>query len=362
MPRHPLLPTIEALLDPATLSALAGQPVATVRCTPLTPEFAKSGSRLVRVEADPPGGPRFVLKRVAPERDWLMRATADTRCRSVTLWSHGLLDRLPPQIAPMVLACAHDGAGAAILMHDVGPAMLTNTRYSLRANRLTIEAMAAMHAAFLDDPALTDPELGLCGLEQVYTMFAPATARRELPAGDELPPLILEGWERVGELIDAGLARALLALADDPAPLCAALRRFPRTLIHGDWRHANQGLTEGPGAPPRVILLDWQLAAVGPPAVELGRYLGANSALLPATKEHVLDDYRRQLGARIGPRLEEGWWRPQLELALLGGFVQDAWAIALKATTWRVGADARDHWRADLAWWSARAREGLGHL
>ncbi|HMQ31741.1 MAG TPA: phosphotransferase [Chloroflexaceae bacterium] len=362
MAPHSLFPSVEAMLTPEALAALGGAPVAEARCTPLTPEFAKSGSRLVLVEADPPDGPRFVLKRVDPARDWLMRATDDGRCRSVALWQHGLLDRLPPPLAHMVLACAGDGAGSAILMRDVGPAMLTNRPYTPAANSLTLAAMAAMHAAFLDDPALAAPEAGLCTLERYFTMFAPATAWRELPAGDELPPLILEGWERVSDLLDPGLARAVLALADDPTPLCAALRRAPQTLVHGDWRHANQGLAYGEDGAATVILLDWQLAAIGPPAVELGRYLGANSALLPGSKEQSLDKYRALLAARLGPRLEDAWWRPQLALGLLGGFVQDAWAIALKATTWRVGADARDHWRADLAWWSERAREGLVYL
>lgn len=359
---HTLYPSVEALLAPATLAALCGGSVAEVRCTPLTPEFAKSGSRLVLVEADPPAGARFVLKRIDPARDWLMRATDDHACRSVALWRHGLLDRLPTPLAHMVLACADDGEGKAILMRDVGPTMLTNRPYTPAANRLTLSAMAAMHAAFLDDPALASPELGLCGLEHVYTMFAPATARRELPAGDELPPLILEGWERIAALIDPGLARAVLALAEDPAPLCAALRRFPQTLVHSDWRHANQGLAYGPDGAATVILLDWQLATCGPPAVELGRYLGANSALLPGGKEQILAEYHSLLGAQLGDRLGDGWWRPQLALGLLGGFVQDAWAIALKATTWRVGADARDHWRADLAWWAAQARSGLADL
>lgn len=361
---HTCLPSVEALVSAESLGELIGAPVTDVRRTALTPEFAKSGSRIDRLDLELAGGEsrRLILKRVAPERDWLMRATDDAGCRSVALWERGVLDRLPAQIDHATLACARDGAGAAILMRDVGDAMLTNRPIGPAINRATLAAMAAMHAGFMGDASLAEPGLGLCRLEHTYTMFAPQVARRELAGGAELPPLILEGWERLAELIDPGLARDVLALVAEPAPLCAALRRFPQTLVHGDWRHANQAMASGPAGAPLVVLLDWQLATLGPPAVELGRYLGANSALLPGSKEETLAAYQSFLADLLGPRLDDGWWRPQLDLAMLGGLVQDGWAIALKATTWKVGADARDHWRADLSWWAARAREGMRHL
>lgn len=359
---HALYVGVDELIAPATLSRLAGRPITTVESRLLTPEFAKSGSRILLVETEGGAGPRFILKRVSADWDWLMRATDDEACRSVTLWQRGVFDRLPPSLDHAVVACARDGEGYAILMRDVGEYLYVNKPFSPEANRRFLDAMAEMHAAFFEDMTLLDLSLSLCRLDHVYGMFSPRTGRREAGGPDELPRRLLEGWEVVERVADPEAAQIALGLLADLTPLCEALGRYPHTLVHGDWRHANQGLLPTPDGRSRVVLLDWQLAAFAPPAVELGRYLGANAALLPGAKEESLAYYSARLAALLGPRFSDSWWRPQLALGLLGGFVQDGWAIALKATTWHVGADARELWRADLRWWSERVREGAQWL
>jgi len=357
-----LLADAEELLAPDTLSRLIGQRISSVRTRPLHADFGKSGSRLLFVETDDGHGPHFVLKRVSAAWDWQMRATEDHQCRSVMLWQQGIFDRMPPEIEHGVVACARDGEGWAILMKDVGEVLHTNKRFSVAENRIFLDAMAAMHATFFADPELTSPALGLCTLRHVYGVFSPHTGHREALESDEIPKRILEGWEIVRTLVEPDVAQVVETLLDDPSALCDALNRYPSTLIHGDWRHANQGIVHDQTGAPRVVMLDWQLAAVGPPSVELGRYLGANSSLLPGAKEQTLTYYRQSLASRLGDRFSDEWWKPQLDLGLLGGFVQDGWAIALKATTWHVGADARDHWRADLKWWSEQVRAGAKWL
>ncbi len=358
--QHALFGSVDELLRPATLSRLTGRPVASASARPLQADEAKSGSQILAVELD--GGPRLVLKRVSAAWDWQMRATADSACRSTTLWQSGIFDRMPPEIVHGVLACARDGDGWAILMGDVAHTLTMAQRLSEADNRAVLDAMAALHAAFFEDPALASPALGLCGLPDVYGVFSPHTGRREAAGGAGTPQRIIEGWDRVQTVVEPDVARLVAQLIDDPTPLCAALARYPATLVHGDWRHANQGLIRDPAGPPRVVMIDWQLATAGPPSVELGRYVGANSSRLPGTKEATLEYYRQRLAARLGPRFDDSWWRPQLELGMLGGFIQDGWAIALKATTWQVGADAREHWRADLAWWSEQVRVGARWL
>ena len=98
------------------------------------------------------------------------------------------------------------------------------------------------------------------------------------------------------------------------------------------------------------------------PAVELARYLGTNSVLLPRSKEDTIAFYRQRLAERLGSQFDPAWWRPQLALGLLGGFVQDAWSMVLKATHWHVGEGDREHWQADLAWWSEQVRMGIKWL
>lgn len=358
--QHQPFPTVEAMLAPATLSDLLGEPVTAVAISPLVAQYNKSGSRLARVDINHGQGPPLILKQVSLATDWLMRATHDHHCRSVTLWAHGLLDHLPPEIDHATVACARDGHGWAILLRDVSDRLLPYTRFSHRDHAFMLAAMAALHAAFFASPLLANPELGLCQLADVYTMFSPLTGQREMGGPDEVPRRILEGWEMVKTAVPADVAAIILTLLADPTPLCDALSRYPQTLVHGDWRHANQGLTRN--GRDRLILLDWQLAVVAPPAVELGRGLGTNSTLLPVSKEEAVAYYKQQLAQRLGPRFSESWWEPQLALGLLGGFLQDGWAIVLKATHWHVGADARDHWQADLAWWADQVRAGARWL
>lgn len=358
--KHALFPNVDAMLAPEALSALAEQPVTSVRRRPLQAEYAKSGSHLLVIETNGGRGPRYILKRILSTRDWLMRATDDRCCRSVALWQYGFFDRLPPEVGHTIVACAQDGAGRALLMRDIDTALVPYARFSVADNAYFLDAMAALHAAFFESPELDNPALGLCTLRHVYTMFSPRTGRREANSPDEIPRRILEGWDLVRALVAPDVVDVVEALLADSTPLCQALARYPATLIHGDWRHANQGMLCGEQK--QVIMLDWELAAAAPPSVELGRYLGTNSALLPVSKEAALAHYRQRLAHRLGERFDESWWRPQLELGLLGGFVQDGWAIALKATHWRIGAGERERWQADLQWWSQQARIGARRL
>ena len=355
-----LFPSVSEMLAPKALSDLLRGRVTAVSISPLFAKYNKSGSRLSRVMINDGHGPQLILKQVSLTSDWLMRATNDANIRAVTLWEHGLMDLFPPEIDHARLACARDKDGGAILLHDVSTEMLPYVRFNPDDNAFMLEAMAALHATFFESPLLTSPDLGLCRLSDVYSMFSPVTGKREVGGPDEVPQRILEGWEMVKTAVPTDVADVILTLLDDPAPLCDALGRYPHTLVHGDWRHANQGLERNGRS--RLILLDWQLAVAAPPSVELGRALGTNSVLLPVSKEEAIDYYKAQLAQRLGPRFDESWWEPQLALGLLGGFLQDGWAIVLKATHWHVGADAREHWQADLTWWSDQVRNGAKWL
>ena len=403
MASHRVFDSVEELLDPTFLSEVAGADVVSVQSTLLTADFAHSGSELSLVECtlqsvqSPIGAGRkirFILKRLAPERDWLMRITEDDKCRSVALWAEGILDRLPSTIDHCIVGAARDavsrdavggepagGEAWAILMRDVGEYFVTNQRFTAAQGRLFTDSMAAMHAEFFEDTAPSAPEVGLSELKHVFDMFAPRTAlRKDAGAGDILKR-ITDGWRTAREVCPPDVMEIIDPLLEDPSPLVDALMAYPTTLIHGDFRHSNLAVlppaagdgTEEP-AGSRVALLDWQLATLAPPAVELGRYIGANSPFLPESKEALLENYRvafaEQLSARGArrragssvTRFSDEWWIPQLELGFLGGFVQDGWAIALKATTWHVGEAYRSHWLADLDWWAERVRRGARRL
>jgi len=307
---------------------------------PLAATDGRSGSLLERVTLA--GGEAVVVKHVRAASDWIMRATHDDGGRVATLWSSGLLRRVPAVIEHAILAVERDGDGWVVVMRDVSAALLPDAaRLSRAASRRVLEAAAALHAAFRDEPPLA-----LCSLADRYGFLSPATARREAGGPDQVPKLIARGWERLPELLPADVAEAVLAVAERPEPFAAELARFPATLVHGDLKLGNVGFLGE-----RVVLLDWGTqTGWAPAAVEVVWYLAVNASRIDATREQVLDDFR----AAEGERHDED----ALRLALLGGLVQLGWDKALHATEHPDPA-VRARERADLDWWTARARDAL---
>lgn len=355
-----LYANVDTLLAPGTLSALTGTPVRSVALRPLPHVDGLSGAHLGIVDTNGGDGPPLVLKRIASASDWVMRVTGDTQGRAVQVWATGLLDRMPPEISHEALACSRDGEGWAILMRDVGGRLFPPGDHpiGIDENERLLDAMAALNAAFWDAPLTGAALEASASLDRRYRGFMPRTMTPEARGPDEIPPLVLRGWELLETAVDPGVAGVIRPLLDDPAPLSRALGRYPQTFIHGDWKLGNLGLHPGERGP--VILLDWAVWGPAPPGVELAWYLAVNSARLPVSKEETIACYREALARRLGPRFDEAWWRPQLELALLGGFLLLGWSKLLGA--FDDNADVRERERAELVWWSDRVREGAKRL
>jgi hypothetical protein len=354
--RHQAVASLDVLLAPETLSSLTGQAITSVRRLPFTGGDSGSGSGFLAIETNEGHGPRFVVKLSSPARDWIVRATGDTHGREVLVWETGLLDRLPPEVAHPVVGCARDDTGWAILMRDVSDLLIPGGDWDgpIRPadHALYLDGQAALHATFWCDPDLVDPSAGLCSPRSHYTTFSPVIGLREGDHSQELVRKIREGWAVLLTRVEPELADLLVALAKDPAPLCAALARYPQTLVHGDPRPANLGLLRRP--PRRVILLDWHFAGPSAPAVDLAWYLSTVSHRLPVSRETTIAWYRHRLARRLGRRFDDGWWQPQLELSLLGQSVRGGWMYWLEPPA---DASPTVHaWRRDeFAWWSRRA-------
>ena len=116
--RHTPFASLDELLAPETLSRLVGSPIVSARRLPLAGGDSASGSRFFAMETND-GQARALWSScslpVGLDRAWhrgLPRAGG-------TRLDERLLDRLPPEITHPVIACARDGEGWAILMHDV---------------------------------------------------------------------------------------------------------------------------------------------------------------------------------------------------------------------------------------------------
>jgi aminoglycoside phosphotransferase (APT) family kinase protein len=151
--------------------------------------------------------------------------------------------------------------------------------------------------------------------------MTPATGAREAAAGhdDPVPKALPGGWAALHTAAPQAHDYAL-RLATEPAPLVAALEETPATLIHGDWKAGNLG--SHPDG--RTILLDWGWPGRAAPLADIAWYLAVNCDRLPMSKEDTIAVYRRSL-AGYG-EAAAGWWQRQLELALLGAFLQLGWS------------------------------------
>lgn len=351
------LPSIADLLDPDTLAAFIGERPAVVTVRPFGSADSFSGSQLEIVEAVGTSSTRFVLKHVRMANDWLMQLTHDSLARAVAAWESDLLAMLPDEIVHGVLLCAREGDRAAILMRDLGQAMFPpgDLPIGVDENVRLLRAMAIMHATFWEREGLADPAAGFIELRDHVALLTPSSVQPLVGRGYGIPELAAEGWEMLRGRAAADLWAALRSVVDDVTPVVEAMLETPQTVLHGDCKLGNFGLTHE--LVPRVVLIDWAMVGPGPGAFDLAWYLAVNSARLPVSKEACIETYRAALGDALGPRFSESWWERQLALSLLGGFLLAGWQKALGAFG---GTEPSTVERelAEVGWWSARALEG----
>jgi hypothetical protein len=362
------LASVDDMLAPEALTALVGTPISNVQHVSFKTADSLSGGGFLAIQTNNGAGPRLIVKRLSYESDWLMRATHDYQSRAVLAWETGLLDRLPPEIVHGYLTCARDGSGWAILMRDLSPFLVPTgeTKISAADNECFLDAMASLHVAFWEGPQSVDPAIGFSRLEYDYTCLTPETGRREAGGSDPVPRLLIDGWDVMLATVHPVIGEALISLARDPSPLCNALRAFPQTVVHSDWKLGNLGLMpNGPGLTPgslrRVVLLDCDRMLAAPPVVDLAWYLAVNCVRLPVSKEETITCYRRRLESRLGRSFDDREWNAQLELSLLGSFLQLGWSKALGAAQGS-DEDMRRREAAELAWWSARILPAIERL
>jgi hypothetical protein len=373
--KYQLHDSLDEMLSVGAMSCIEGRTVTTIRPRAWLPgDFSVSGAEFRGVETvDDTGASRqYVVKRTGHERDLIMRNTEDFACREMLVWQQGLLDRLPVGVTHAILGAARDGDGWALLMRDLGrsvfsphvswPAHGWQSLAPEDSDRL-LDAVAAFHAEYWEDTTLLDPAHGLCPLPALYASFSPATTDREIEraggySGEHITARHV-GWLLLESSMPADIALVVRALQTDLAPLCATLERYPWTFVHGDIKRQNVGVERG--AAHRIVLLDWQFATCGPPAIDLTWLLSQFGPVLPISLDEAVEQYRACLAARLGDRFDERWWRPQLELAMLGQFLRHGhyWIYGM---THNESATARTYYRDLISWWTGHLRAGAALL
>lgn len=328
-----LYDSVEEMLAPSALRALTGLDIAKVARQPLAIAH-RSGNELEAVEIESRvGRSRLILKEFQPARDWVMRLTHDGRTREAMLYARGIYARMPEEIHVPVIAAAKKGETWATLMEDVAASLLpTNEVLSTEGAWLLIQHLAELHTHFWKDNSLADERLGLSSLEDFVTILEPTRVQQEIAAGRGHPVLELaaKGWNQFAAQAPAEVVEIVREWQSDPSPLLEALEAMPPTLVHGDYKPANLGITPGR----QTIVLDWQDAAQGPGVLDLGYFLALNARWLPFSKEEAIQVYWNALmshGKFISTH--------ELELGLVaGGALRLLWLMVATAQN-------------DLEWW-----------
>jgi len=309
------------------------------------------------------GGARFVLKRDSLARDWIARATADGPVLREA-WFGVLGPALPSPVRAPYLGVGQDDDVFGLLMPDLTGVLFDwDAPISVESLDRVLGGLAELHGY----PWRTSGDIGdgpWCPLRERITLICRPSLEQPGPAHDAVAERLLPGWD-AWDRVAAPPARGIIAdLAADPQPLLEALEAQPSTLIHGDLKLANVGI-EADGS---IVLVDWQMVAIAPVAVELGWFLVSNVASLPLPPGEVIARYRSKLSWAISDAEDDGRWIGGAELdddgvhaAILVGLLLRGWRKGLDAEagiTLASGVSAAE----DLAWWCERAVEAANRL
>ena len=354
-PKYFVIQSIEQLLAPETLSRLLAKPITRVACQPLNGHSGLAGGQLHYVDTD---DERFVLKRMSIATDWIMFASEDQLCRSVTLWRYGLLDQLRPNLEHRIIACARDGDEWAILMDDLTGLIYTwDKPMPPKLVPVFLDTLARLHATYWNDPRLHNSRLGLCDPSQLLNQTSLPMAQRykQLSMG-VLPTWIREGWEVLAELLDPDVYKLMQNLIENPQPLFDALRRYPYTLLHGDYRAENLA------HPSEPVVLDWQEATCSLMTIDLAWFVKHGYVRETMGQLQAVDYYRDRLETYLHQRFDNLDWQAMVDL----GYLMDALRIACISGYWyRQHADHpkdRDFLKKDIVIRNQQVRDAARWL
>jgi hypothetical protein len=261
------------------------------------------------------------------------------------MWNRGLFERIPPVIehATVTVEEADDADdGWSVFMRDVSDSLVPPDRVLDRASvRRVLAAVADLHLEFWGERF---PDL--CGLEDRYMLLSPETARREQQRGGGAGETISRCWDVFSELAPKDVATAILTIADRPVLLAEQLDKCEPTLIHGDVRLSNLGLSDD-----QVVLIDWgERTGTAPAAVELASFMIFDAERLDISRDEMIAEFRNLYGDRFD--------ETALQLALIGGMVQLGCHCVLGMVLGG-GEAERAKAMSELDWWTKTVATAL---
>ena len=304
--------------------------------TSLTGHDGLSGADLYNGNLE--DGTPIVVKHSLPGQDLFQRLLGHADSLELTLWHEGAFDLLPGAVSSPTIGGWVDRDGTWIVMRDLGARILgLDHPYGVQEIDRLLGALDALHSSGLRPKARTP-------LDKVLGMFSPRRVAA-IAASSDLASKIDRGWSLFRDIASPGLAERVIVLANELDPLLSALAARPAGFCHGDIAGVNMAW-DGDG----VVLLDWGQAFIGPPALDVARFLPSGLRSSPLNNDDLIGRYRELLGKRFDP---DG-----LELSLLAAFVWYGWQKTLDAK--ETADPQRKRIETDnLQWWCERLPRAL---
>jgi hypothetical protein len=345
-PKHTLFGSVDQLLAPKTLSKLISKHVTHVEIEPMNGHSGLAGGQMNYVNTNVG---RMVLKRMSSKSDWIMFASNDHVCRSVTLWQYGLLDQLNPHIEHKIIACSRDGEGWSILNEDLtgycfawdkpmGPGLVTTF----------LDVLARIHSTFWNDPCLNEKRLGLCDIASLIDSTSPLKAQsHDTQDRGVIPHWIKGGWKVMEELLEPDVYRQMRRLIESPQPLVETLSRYPHTLLHGDYRAENLAYLDTP------VIIDWQMASRSLMTIDLAWFVREGYVQESLGQVQAVSYYRNQLESYLHHYIDDADWQTMLDL----GFLVDSLRVTCISAYWyKQHANANNIKERDYHAWGVKTR------
>lgn len=270
-----------------------------------------------------------------------MRLLGDDVSRELLLWERGVLDQLPAEVGHVILGGWVEDDTTVVVMRDLGDSIIgSDTRLTASDCRQMLTAIHALHRHHHDQPPAD-----LAPLDAVIDTFAPARVGSAADLHNPVIDRVLRGWSAFEHLIDPALAKDLLSIVHDPAPLADALSRRHQTMCHGDVAAVNIAWISG-----QLILIDWAQAVAAPGELDIARFLPGGLRSSDLTNDQFLDEYRAIAEKNYDPEA--------MRLSLLATLVWFGWSKALNATE-HPDPIRQTQERLELSWWEHHARNAL---
>jgi len=287
----------------------------------------RTGATVERIERA--GAEPLVLKRLSTDT-WRETAMGGAPGGEARLWIDGVTRALPQPVECPMIDVARTAAGDwLMLMRDVSSGILARPAFDDERERVFLEAVAALHARFEDDPALDAMPLApLRGTTRVFAdpLVAVAGGADAIAASPPWVQRVVEDFQPLAALLPGFLKEIGSEDAAFYVGMCRdrgwhdALDAGPQTLLHGDLRRANIAfLPDG-----RVSLIDWEFAARGPAAADFAWHSFLHFWAYPidtrvpdAREGELAEVYLDALARRRGRPVDRAVFGRQLDAAWL---------------------------------------------